>query len=181
LNQKTNTGWTALHLAIRSGDLEMVDLLLGYGASAHVPLPKGKTPLIYAVELDETRIAESLVAMGSLDTSVEKEHGIDARDSGGNSALLLAVQNRNSELAVSLLYSGADPNVRNHNRQTPLHLAIMYGDLAVAGMLMEHGASLLTNGPAGVNAIVAARKRGFAPMIKLLASYLPEIEVQSIP
>lgn len=173
LDPKTNTGWTPLHLAIRAGDIEMVDLLLGYGASAHLALPEGRTPLIYAAERDEAAIANSLILMGSIDASAAGTQNINATDVHGNSALLLAVLRGNGNLAVSLLTSGANANVRNKKQQTPLHIAVKNDDLLVAGMLLESGASLLARGPGGENAIVAARNLGNWAMVELLVSYLP--------
>jgi ankyrin len=176
MDLKTSTGWTALHLAIRSGDPEMVDLLLGYGASAHVPLSENKTPLIYAVEREETRIAETLIVMGGIDATAEGTQNINATDAHGNSALTVAVQKGNSGLAVSLLFNGADANIRTKTQDTPLHIAIRNDDLVAAGVLLERGARLMAKGPGGTNALVAAQNHGNAEMIDLLASYLPNAD-----
>jgi len=173
LDRKTTTGWTPLHLAIRAGDSEMVNLLLSYGASPRVALPDGMTPLIYAAEKDEALIADLLMAMGATTESADGIPYVDARDKQGNSALLIAVKKGNSDLAVSLLASGADANIENKKQETPLHVAIGQDDELVAGMLLESGASLFAAGPGGANAIAAARQRGNFSMMELLASYMP--------
>lgn len=45
-----------------------------------------------------------------------------------------------TELVSLLLESGADPNVRNNTRSTPLHLAAKYGRDEIAQLLLKKGA-----------------------------------------
>jgi len=56
---------------------------------------------------------------------------------GKESALHLAVQKSNRDIAFSLLYHGADPNMRNKNGCSPLHYAT---EKNIASLLVSFGA-----------------------------------------
>lgn len=66
--------------------------------------------------------------------NVKKASSLD-----GTSALINAVKHRNKDAVLALLRSGADPNLMNHLKQTPLHLAGS-GDIAMA--LLDAGADV---------------------------------------
>jgi ankyrin repeat protein len=55
-----------------------------------------------------------------------------------------------------VIYHGADVNIPNHHQQSPLHLAALRGNLEIAGLLAENGAS--------VKCLAAWNKDESAPM-----------------
>lgn len=56
LNEGDVNGWTALHLAVRAGNIEVVELLLRYGADASLMTNGGDTPLSLSVVDDVTEL-----------------------------------------------------------------------------------------------------------------------------
>lgn len=56
---------SALTLAVRGGDLEMVKLLLEKGADIDMPDGKGITPLVVAIEYERVEIIELLLHEGA--------------------------------------------------------------------------------------------------------------------
>lgn len=68
---------------------------------------------------------------------------IDARDDEGrNTALHLAVDNKNQELMEYLLKNGASINSQNARGFSPLHLAAFIGDVDLAKLLISNGADV---------------------------------------
>ncbi|KAH9323751.1 hypothetical protein KI387_018390, partial [Taxus chinensis] len=68
---------------------------------------------------------------------------VDARNTFGSTALHIAVWRNHVPMVRRLLAAGADPNARDgESGWSSLHRALHFGHLAVAGVLIEAGASL---------------------------------------
>ena len=64
------------------------------------------------------------------------------KDTERKNHLLLAAQQKNSELVKQLLENGVDPNFMNHDGIIPLlEMIDDYGDLGIAKLLLENGAN----------------------------------------
>eukprot|EP00903_Cladosiphon_okamuranus_P006198 g6095.t1 len=75
-----------------------------------------------------------------LEDSLEKGFPVDTEDEYGNTALMVACQNVNTQLCELLLRRGADVNHRNGRGNTPLHYAMAYDPQGVLGeMLISRG------------------------------------------
>eukprot|EP00249_Psilotum_nudum_P024626 c29240_g3_i1 orf=961-3504(+) len=69
---------------------------------------------------------------------------VDARNAFGSTALHIAVWRNHVPIVRSLLAAGANPDVRDgESGWSSLHRALHFGHLAIAGVLIEAGASLL--------------------------------------
>eukprot|EP00752_Nemacystus_decipiens_P014642 g13039.t1 len=68
--------------------------------------------------------------------SLDKGFPVDTEDEHGNTALMVACQNVNTELCELLLRRGADVNHRNGRGNTPLHYAMAYDPQGVLGELL---------------------------------------------
>jgi len=119
--------------AAKSGDIEMLRVLLAAGADPKLTLPNGTTALMFAAGLgwrNGSPLAPSY-DQGSDEEAVETirlllELGLDvnAASDTGDTALHAAVSGRKSEAIVRfLLDRGADPRKANAKQQTPLALA----------------------------------------------------------
>ncbi|KAJ3044862.1 hypothetical protein HK097_001348 [Rhizophlyctis rosea] len=80
------------------------------------------------------------------------EHGcpLDAVDTQGNTALNLAVQSRNLEIATLLLDRGADPNIQNHLNKSALH----YADLLLTTLLLSQDADVNIRDSEGLTPLI---------------------------
>ncbi|HEX6996863.1 MAG TPA: ankyrin repeat domain-containing protein [Gammaproteobacteria bacterium] len=126
-------GATPLLRAAKSGDIEVVRLLLAAGADPHHRMPNGATALMYAAGLgwrNGSPIAPSFdqgseeEAVETLELLLELGLDINARDERGDTALHAAVAGRGSETIVRfLIEAGADTTAVNEKGQTPLALA----------------------------------------------------------
>jgi ankyrin repeat protein len=70
---------------------------------------------------------------------------VDARDSAGRTALMLAIAAGRTPIVDALLRHGADPNAVDADGQTPLQLAQAAGQNAMLAMLRHAGAHAATS------------------------------------
>jgi ankyrin repeat protein len=138
-------GATPLLRAAKSGDIELVRLLLAAGADPKQTLPNGTTALMLAAGLgwrNGSPLAPSY-DQGSDEEAVETlalllSRGLDlaATNEAGDTALHAAVGGRGSDAIVRfLLERGADPFAANGRQQTPLSIAEARGSDAVRALV----------------------------------------------
>ena len=121
LRQRTDDGWTALHLAAHFGHADAVDALLAAGADVNAWAENNhrNQPLHAAVAVrGEGRIVTALLAARA---------GVNAADGGGYTALHLAAFRGDVYLAEILLAHGADPRRKADDGKTAVMLAEQEG------------------------------------------------------
>jgi ankyrin repeat protein len=133
-NAARSTGETPLMTCARTGNPDAVRALLSRGAHPGASEPwHDQTALMWAAAEGHTEVARALI---------EDERGvdIDARSSGGFTALLIAAREDEPELVQVLLDAGADVNATAPDGTTPLVVATVRGHSALATTLLEQGA-----------------------------------------
>jgi ankyrin repeat protein len=124
--------WTSLHSAAQKGSKTKVRLLLQLGSDAAAKDSSGRTAL-------------QMAAMGGHDAVVkvllEKGADVSATNNKGFTAMAFAVQQGHREVVRELL-KYADPNENVAQAMAALQVAAIYGQEAVACLLLENGASL---------------------------------------
>ncbi|KAL5675875.1 hypothetical protein ACJX0J_012006, partial [Zea mays] len=125
-------GRTALHVAALRGYEDIVRFLVQRGANVNSIDKFGNSPLLLALKSGHERI-----------TSLLAKHGaaLNLEDAGGY--LCRVVTDGKVDLLSRLLRSGVDPNCRNYDQRTPLHVAAAEGLHLVASMLVGFGADVL--------------------------------------
>ncbi|CAB0043661.1 unnamed protein product [Trichogramma brassicae] len=141
-----------LHYALSSGNGHLFELLLRGFASIDPNLAddEGATPLhlICSRPVDDydDGTAESFFEICD---ATRRKVDVDARDSEGNSPLLLALRRNRRKLAELLLSRAADPTLANDEgtkpldlvtKGTPLYLALENDCPTMAELLLRHGA-----------------------------------------
>jgi ankyrin repeat protein len=115
VNAVDRGGGTALHQAVVSQGLPIVEALLAAGADVSVADSSGRTALHYAAIYLQAGIAKRLLDAGA---------SVDALDRNGNTPLLDAVFRVQEDPAIIrvLLAAGADKNRRNEHGVSPMTL-----------------------------------------------------------
>ena len=157
IKQKDSEGNTWLHRAARDGDLEMVKRLIRYGAAIDALNEEEDTPLDLACENNNIEVEEYLqknlnlvegadsgdiarvkVALSDTDVFINVQ--------GDETPLHNAAWKGHEAVVTLLLAAGALVNSWDHNKLTPLHIAMyMSHHSTIAEQLLEAGA--LTNIP----------------------------------
>lgn len=90
------------------------------------------------------------------------------RNDKGDSLLMLAAYNGQTEAVRVILDAGGDPELPNDRGQTPLAGAAFKGDLAVATLLIDHGAAVDGTGDGTRTALMTAAMFDRTDMVDLL-------------
>jgi len=92
-------------------------------------------------------------------------------DGSGMTALHLAVERGNAELAAFLIDKGADIDARDREGAGPLHYAAAIGHLAVAALLVEKGAQVSASDDGSAQPIHEAAMSGNVAVARLLLDH----------
>ena len=115
--KEAGRGQTALMWAASEGHTDVVRLLIESGADVKARSAGGFTPFLFAVRDGRLEITKLLLAAGADITDAvptdnrPRPAGTGSGRPTGLSAFLLAVANAHYELALTLVDSGADPNM----------------------------------------------------------------------
>ncbi|KAJ3191032.1 hypothetical protein HK101_008153 [Irineochytrium annulatum] len=130
-----SVGRTPLWVSSQAGFLNAVECLLDHGADIDKPSGEGTRPLWIAIVNDHEEVAKRLVERGSdvnspLPTFGPKDYGY--------TPLHGAAHRNHPRLAHALIERGAPLTCEDNTSHTPLHLAAMSDNAAVAEVLLWH-------------------------------------------
>jgi len=157
INEKTISGDTALHYAIKYRHREVAELLIARGADINSRNRDGETPAHLAIKADQKEVLDRLIAKGAsvspahlaayggdfaaVRESAKKKVSINAQDEGGLTLLHAAASGGQNEVAAHLLERGAKVNAHDRKKQTPLFCAASVGHKNVVELLLAKGAN----------------------------------------
>ncbi|MCR4662668.1 MAG: ankyrin repeat domain-containing protein [Endomicrobiaceae bacterium] len=117
VNGQDDQGRTPLMAACQgNSSVEMMQLLLSYGARVNLTDNKGRTAFMYAAQYDSyEKVFRELIKAGAL---------VNVKANDGTTALMLACENTDTPSIVSLIIdAGADVNARDYDGYCPLDYA----------------------------------------------------------
>ena len=170
VNAKDKDGYTALHLAVQSGNIALVELLLKQGANMEATAGKFcKTALIEAAFDGWDFIAVILLQTGA---------SVSAVDSRGSTALAYATYYEHEGMAKILLDSGADLESRDVDGETPLFVAASWDKVESVKILLAAGAKIDARNLLGVTPLFWATNKGNRASMELLLDAGANIDMQ---
>ncbi len=128
VNLAAQDGKTALMVAAREAERDLVQRLLAAGAHVDAVNNAGGTPLMYATVGGDPKIVQLLLAHGAR---------VDKQGKFGWTAMLIACAKGYDEIVRMLLEHGADANLADIYGFTPLIKAVYENRLAVVRSLLE--------------------------------------------
>ncbi|KAG4271472.1 hypothetical protein FPRO04_10912 [Fusarium proliferatum] len=168
-------GETALQAAARSGDLDVVTLLISHGGDIHIQAinPTAKTCLQAATYSGNISLIKLLLTMGA---NVNEQPS-----SLGRTSLQIALSSGNIELVHLLLAAGADINSQpTPSGMTVLEAAMSSGNIELVHLLFAKGANVNEDvSRGGRPALQAAASLGSTELVDLMINLGADINYQS--
>lgn len=156
-NRTDYDGRSPLHLAASRGYEDTTLFLIQEGVDINIKDKFGNTPLLEAIKNGHDRVASLLSEQGAI---------LNIDDAG--SVLCRAVARGDSDFLKRVLSNGIDPNSKDYDHRTPLHVAASEGLYLMAKLLIEAGASVFSKDRWGNTPLVEGRICGNKNLIKLL-------------
>jgi len=102
---------------------------------------------------------------------------INAQNEDGETALHLAVKNRDDAMAADLLKRRADPNIGDKNGDTPLFYAARSGEAGIVKLLLQYKADPDHLNAGGSTALIHTAHNDHAECCDLLLKYMTQYDV----
>ena len=127
--------WTALQNAANKGRPDLVKLLVENGADVDARNNYGQSALHLAARQGHKNIVVYLIS---------KSAAINTRTNGNNIRMMgdTPLHCANYDIAEILLRNGAEVNAKDKDGVTPLHMAIILGDVELTILLLDNGADI---------------------------------------
>ncbi|XP_074555758.1 ankyrin repeat-containing protein ITN1-like [Curcuma longa] len=174
LTRKNRSGFDVLHIAVREGHKEIVQVLLKHDPSLVRTFGQSNaTPLITAATRGHTEIVNLLLEQ---DTSL-----IELSKNNGKNALHFASRQGHAEIAKALLKKDPQLARRTDKKgQTALHMAVKGTSCAVVKALVDADAAIvMLPDRAGNTALHVATRKKRAEIVNLLL-LLPDTNVNAL-
>jgi len=193
-----------LIIAAEKGYTDEVLRLLNKGADINTTTWEGITPLMYAVQNQDTSIVQILLLNGA-DTDKKPDNGIpvlinavinnnlniaeylirkgadiNISDNDGNTALMYGSAYGLFVMSDMLIYYDADLNEKNNSGTDALMVASYFGDYDIAYRLIEKGANVNSKDSRGFTAIHCASQNGHTDLIELLINNGADINQKTL-
>lgn len=123
---------TALHHAVATNNMELLELLLEKGADVNAISECNETPLLVAISYNHQDMIKRLLREPSVKLSMENIHG--------RTVLHKAVELGDLDLVKLLLQHNVEVGVVNSSWESPLHLACESGNVEICQELLKNGA-----------------------------------------
>ena len=185
-NMLYKNNWTLLLTATNKNNLELVKLLLKYGAKKTIDTKNDYdfNPLNLAIADEHYDIAETLLKNGANPNILYKnnwtlllsatnknnielvklllKYGAGKTINENNNklinALKIALSKEHHEIAKTLLENGANPNIKDNNGWTPLMSAIKNGDVKIVELLLHYNANIYCRNNLGKSSLDFAER-----------------------
>ena len=160
IDETDSEGHTALTRAAWRGNTKIIEKLLQAGSDIEHRDSSGRTALIWSLIGQPHPEALTLL--------IQHHAYINTRDNEGKSALRFAIEHKNSALVNQLLNAGADANLVDKEKTTPLHRATILKQPKIVAMLIAHDAETDKLDSSGRDALWYAADEGSTEIMQQL-------------
>ncbi|KAG8173430.1 hypothetical protein JTE90_010365 [Oedothorax gibbosus] len=158
-----------LHLAVRNGNIDVVNALIARGVNVNAVDEYGYTPLYLAVQNGYTEIVKALIA---------GKANVDAMDKTYKyTPLYWAARNGYIEIVKVLIAGKASVNTANKYGYTPLHEAAQNGYIEIVGILILGKADVNTADEYGYTPLHGATQNGHIDVVNALIAGKANVNV----
>jgi hypothetical protein len=158
--------------AIQTGNVKAVEAILSVNPDLAKTNDKwGRTPLHFAVDINNVEIIECLIGSGA---------DVDATDIYAWTPLFRAIDKGKREAAEVLITKGADINYGMEDGFRAVHLASSVGNAELLELLLQRGAHPDAKERYGLTPLHIAAAYGFNDVVELLLSYKTDVNAESI-
>ncbi|KAK3876337.1 hypothetical protein Pcinc_018876 [Petrolisthes cinctipes] len=162
INLQDASGWTALHMVVKDGLIEMVTWLLEHGASVHIRDKMGHSPLTIAVHHNHHKIIKLLVQTGA--HLMESPHKI-------GETLVAAAASDNSYCLTSYMLAGADLSYTDPCGRSPLHAACTVGSESCTKILLAANVPTDVRDQTDLTPVMCAQINNHLNLVDLITSH----------
>lgn len=169
---------TPLHVAIGMNAAEIVKMLLNAGASPNVKNRYGLPAIRYALNVSN-RFSNLEIAKILIDAGAD----VNSRSTNYDQSVLhYAVSNKDISMIQYLLSHGADVNIEDESKGTPIHNAVGHvkweNYLDVVEILLKNNANVNAQNDSKMTPLHLIVYYGNAKAIKLLLSFKAQVNVE---
>ena len=194
IHARDGFGWTALHRATLSGNLELFQYLIEYGSDIFSKTKSGKSCLHIAAERGHLEMCRVLLQNYSFTINARDDYGctvlhwaafsgelellqyliengsdIFSKTKNGQNCLHITAEEGHLKICKALLQNyNFDIHARDDNGWTVLHYAALSGDLAVLQYLVENGSDVFSKTKTGENCLQKAAEKGHLKICRAL-------------
>nr|CAH7722319.1 unnamed protein product [Callosobruchus chinensis] len=203
LKAASANGDTALHLAVRRKDIDMVRILVDYGTSVDIRNGEGQTPLhIAAAEGDEILVKYFYGVRASasvtdnqdrtpMHLAAENGHAniielladkfkasIFERTKDGSTLMHIASLNGHADCAMMLFKKGVYLHMPNKDGARSIHTAARYGHVGIINTLLQKGEKVDVTTNENYTALHIAVEAGKPAVVETLLGYGADVHVR---
>ncbi|AID46772.1 ankyrin repeat protein [Penguinpox virus] len=154
------TGYSVLHLAVDTGNKEIVSILLYAGADVNnTRCYLRNTPLHLAIQQKNTDIAKMLLDYGADQNIINENH---------NTPIHIAVTCNDQKMINILLQYSPNLEIGDHYGRTVLHNAVLDKNVNIVSLLIENGALVDSKCREGYTILLSSINRTDPVIIKML-------------
>lgn len=160
IDARDQDGQTPLMVAVKSGDLSIINGLLAYKANPNLQDHDGWTAAMYGVRSNEPKIFRLLGKFKADFNKVNKD---------GLTALALAIVDNKANAAVAMLDNQANPDIAmGEAKYNAMMLAVKKGNLQLVQTLLQYKANPNAKNAAGLTPLMIAAFDNKDMMVSLL-------------